>query len=616
MSLTEAKSTRRTVDVVSMPLCPKLQRPADVPPMTLTEPSMNDLRVLPPSIGSPARCTVATASLKPDGDLPSPDRPVSTLPQTWQEHVQLRPSILSSGETVQASASVREPAPTPSVLVALCDNQGCSAVSKFVSRAPAKKRQLRGARGDSDNLLVVLDASPSFHKWPENVVVSDDEPLCSSVVAERPRKRMAAKSQSHSCILTRRLDRCVDLEQEIDPVCDESIDVEGRSTRKYFAEARFSGGTDSDKNAFSDRVSCSPQAHEVQKVSTVTRLIAAIDAEAVPSAVELENLEMIQESALAVRLREQVSTPSSPRIERPQAQVPEVSAPPSCDWNVGRVARPLERVMFGESPGLEKPSLVIDELLDSPSDREDLPLSANASARLTPTLTGFGPLAAWFVERREGNASLVDRVSREDEVELDQALALALATTRCQARGNRDKQFKELYLALQKSLGTEIDGLRCVPLDGDVARRMPPELSDPCVLTERLPSFKTGRSLAGSSLQRAKASVEALLSAGPAVFKIGITCSPLLRWRSYAREGYAKMHLIHAAEEPATVQMLEAALIDAFRGRSGCRNVASGGEGPTGRPPHFTYLALAPCGSGVGVGRARNLAKARAHAQR
>ena len=69
---------------------------------------------------------------------------VSTLPQTWQEHVQLRPSILSSGETVQASASVREPAPTPSVLVALCDNQGCSAVSKFVSRAPAKKRQLRG----------------------------------------------------------------------------------------------------------------------------------------------------------------------------------------------------------------------------------------------------------------------------------------------------------------------------------------------------------------------------------------------------------------------------------------------------------------------------------------
>ena len=94
------------------------------------------------------------------------------------------------------------------------------------------------------------------------------------------------------------------------------------------------------------------------------------------------------------------------------------------------------------------------------------------------------------------------------------------------------------------------------------------------------------------------------------VFKIGITCTPLVRWRAYDREGYQQMHLLHVTEEPGLVQMLEAvswtsvwlfkgsikprngnrrglhavmpplkALISEFQGRPGCRNVARGGEG-------------------------------------
>lgn len=68
------------------------------------------------------------------------------------------------------------------------------------------------------------------------------------------------------------------------------------------------------------------------------------------------------------------------------------------------------------------------------------------------------------------------------------------------------------------------------------------------------------------------------------VFKIGITCTPLVRWRAYDREGYQQMHLLHVTEEPGLVQMLEAALISEFQHRAGCRNVARGGEGLGLRP--------------------------------
>ena len=124
------------------------------------------------------------------------------------------------------------------------------------------------------------------------------------------------------------------------------------------------------------------------------------------------------------------------------------------------------------------------------------------------------------------------------------------------------------------------------------------------------------------------------------VFKIGITCTPFVRWRAYEREGYQQMHLLHVTEEPGLVQMMEAAprilnrsvckertavteftvrfvysvsaskncffkiilfymqgksnkgpkalcqitqaLISEFQGRPGCRNVAKGGEGRIG----------------------------------
>lgn len=282
----------------------------------------------------------------------------------------------------------------------------------------------------------------------------------------------------------------------------------------------------------------------------------------------------------------------------------------TCDWQPGDINRPLERLMFGESPSQETlGNAMLGELLDTPPEVDMAAAECEnrgggmpqASAREVSS----GPrLAVWYMERPRGEETTLVRADENQESILSRALATALAGLR------RTFAPRELSAALRRALGgVDISGLRCVPLDGQLAGRLPPELvGDPRVSAVRLPGGKAmvRPALAGAALSRAKAIVEEILRmSGPAVFKIGITCSPLMRYRAYEREGYGSMHLLHATEEPGAVQMLEAALIDAFQGRVGCRNVARGGEGPVGRAPYFAYLALAPCGNGVGLMRKR-----------
>jgi len=231
-----------------------------------------------------------------------------------------------------------------------------------------------------------------------------------------------------------------------------------------------------------------------------------------------------------------------------------------------------------------------------------------------------GRLASWFVEQLHGEQSRFVRLSEGEEAGLDRALATALAGVRapCNRVAMREGAISgiaggQLYAAFRRELGgVNVSGLACVPLDGGVARRLPPELGGDVRVSAARLLASSGRSsssrlpLAGASLGRVKAAVEELIdAAAPAVFKIGITCTPFMRFRSYAREGYAQMHLLYASEEPGAVQMLEAALIDNFQQRVGCRNVARGGEGPVGRAPYFAYLVLAPCGDGIGILRKR-----------
>ncbi|CAE7277929.1 unnamed protein product [Symbiodinium sp. CCMP2592] len=70
----------------------------------------------------------------------------------------------------------------------------------------------------------------------------------------------------------------------------------------------------------------------------------------------------------------------------------------------------------------------------------------------------------------------------------------------------------------------------------------------------------------------------------PMIFKIGFTHNACWRWENtiygyrWQREKWEKMCLLHIAEEPFSLAMLEAALINKFQSTPGCRNTRSGGD--------------------------------------
>lgn len=203
-------------------------------------------------------------------------------------------------------------------------------------------------------------------------------------------------------------------------------------------------------------------------------------------------------------------------------------------------------------------------------------------------------LAIWYQER---GRDLV-RVTDSEEARLNDILPRALCSASRAGGGT-----SEAKAAVTQLLNEEV---QCVALDGGVARRLPPDLTHDHVSAVRLirGAGKGGsrRTVAGAVLRYTKEVVEELLFAcDPAVFKLGITCSPLLRWVSYEREGYVRMELLFVSDDPGIVQMLEAALIGVFADRPGCRNRAPGGEGPVGRGPYFNYLVTVPAGAGVGI---------------
>ncbi|CAE7227135.1 unnamed protein product [Symbiodinium sp. CCMP2592] len=70
----------------------------------------------------------------------------------------------------------------------------------------------------------------------------------------------------------------------------------------------------------------------------------------------------------------------------------------------------------------------------------------------------------------------------------------------------------------------------------------------------------------------------------PMIFKIGFTHNACWRWGNsiygyqWQREKWEKMCLLHIAEEPFSLAMLEAALINKYQSTPGCRNTRSGGD--------------------------------------
>lgn len=84
----------------------------------------------------------------------------------------------------------------------------------------------------------------------------------------------------------------------------------------------------------------------------------------------------------------------------------------------------------------------------------------------------------------------------------------------------------------------------------------------------------------------------------PAVFKVGITCNPVRRWRN-AKYGYAVdkrecwlgMKILAICDTSFSAGLIESFLIRRFLDTPGCRNDRPGGETPSPtEAPHFVYV--------------------------
>ena len=115
-------------------------------------------------------------------------------------------------------------------------------------------------------------------------------------------------------------------------------------------------------------------------------------------------------------------------------------------------------------------------------------------------------------------------------------------------------------------------------------------------LTFEIP--KNPRASASHVMRHVENAVSKLSCKHPAVFKIGISANPVLRWNhtvyGYARcrrEKWQGMKVIAVTAHSFSAALLESVLISKFRGTPGCRNESPGGETANpGDGPHFTYV--------------------------
>ena len=291
-------------------------------------------------------------------------------------------------------------------------------------------------------------------------------------------------------------------------------------------------------------------------------------------------------------------SPKRPRLEESDHGG---SAPRKWNWQPGQASAKIFDVMFDATP-MTPDRPVFNELLDESPRSPQCDVSppvlkarCDSDAR-TAASNAPGPecSAAWFRQLYDesGERKFV-RASEEEEMKLCSALGEALRRTRVRINSVQASE-SNMLLAFCDALGTEdIRSLRCVPVDGRTAARLPETLrGDWRISANRLP---IRRELAGHALQRIVGAVKDILqqSRGRLKFKIGITSSALTRFTHYEEEGYTSMHLLHAAWTHDAISMVEATLIKEFKTCPGCKNIAPGGEGPKGRAPYFAYCVVA-----------------------
>ena len=111
----------------------------------------------------------------------------------------------------------------------------------------------------------------------------------------------------------------------------------------------------------------------------------------------------------------------------------------------------------------------------------------------------------------------------------------------------------------------------------------------------------SGDSAASAStlLSHCQSIVESIYSRHPAIFKIGLTKSPVPRWSNpvygYAHDKFERwtgMRMLFLHKEALPAGLVESALIQYFRSVPGCRNSNPGGEGVDAScpGPYFVYV--------------------------
>ena len=104
--------------------------------------------------------------------------------------------------------------------------------------------------------------------------------------------------------------------------------------------------------------------------------------------------------------------------------------------------------------------------------------------------------------------------------------------------------------------------------------------------------------VASDLLDHCMLSVQSVFSKYPAVYKVGITRNPVLRWcQGYAKDPHmqwTEMRMLALTPDPLSAGLIESSLIRCFQKSPGNQNIRSGGEGvdPEGQGPFFVYVVF------------------------
>lgn len=171
--------------------------------------------------------------------------------------------------------------------------------------------------------------------------------------------------------------------------------------------------------------------------------------------------------------------------------------------------------------------------------------------------------------------------------------------------------FESLIFATQESTFKEVMLLLDKMSETSQPSELPWEKLQSCFIFNRTLKNLSPLTTCGKILAHAKQQVVSLrehLGLSVCIFKVGVTASPVHRFKSYWSQNFSVMWIVFQSNDLGMVHMLEAALISEYCHYTGCRNAPhTGGEGALNKkrrsePPYFVYVVGARADQPKSVG--------------